>query len=131
MNKYKWTKVEESERVSYMEALEKHHGYEIHNLEMRRKVHLDNETDEPKTLQIDWSFSGDYESGDHISICPENSQENINCLLSRMTSILPMNIPLQLTLVDEFEFAATNNLPSLMEMLIHFVDLSSVPSQDV
>lgn len=134
VNKYKWTQVDESERVSFIEALEKQHGYEIHNLEMKRKLHLHTEPDEPKTLQIDWSFSGEYESGDHISICPTNSQETVKFLLSRMTSIPPVNIPLQLTMTEDCEFAATLDLPSgstLMEILVYFVNLSSVPSQDV
>ena len=126
--------VEESDRVSYIEALEKHHGYKIHNLELIRKVHLHKEPDEPKTLQLDLLFSAEYESGDHVGICPENSKKSVNFMLSRMTGIPPTKKPLSLTLVEECEFANAHDFPSgisLMEMLIHFVDLNSVPSQDV
>ena len=134
VNKYKWSPLDQTERISVIEALEKHHGYKIQNLEMKRKSHLHNEKSEPRTLQIDWLFNGDYSSGDHISICPTNSEDTIVFLLSRMSNVPALNIPLQLILAEKCLVTENLELPSgitLMEMLVYFANLSSVPSQDI
>lgn len=138
--KFRWSV--QNEELSVNKSLEAIHGRKFIDFELKNKMHLHPELDEPKTLLLDFWYkdSGNvqmYQPGDHMSIVPPNDDDDIMYLkkTNQLGKKPPMNRGLNLQDFSDMNgWADIDDFPKNLdyESLLRFVfSLKTVPTIEV
>eukprot|EP00090_Calanus_glacialis_P008219 TRINITY_DN16532_c0_g1_i1.p1 TRINITY_DN16532_c0_g1~~TRINITY_DN16532_c0_g1_i1.p1 ORF type:complete len:631 (-),score=117.19 TRINITY_DN16532_c0_g1_i1:122-1768(-) len=134
---YKWAMSNKKQSRSLNECLSEFHGKVAQDFTLTKRLHLHNETEEPKTLHVDFTFDNSevsYDPGDHLSIFPRNETHKVEYLKSRMNNNPPSDKLVTLQVDNGGFWENAEDLPSevlIDDLLYYFLDINMVPSQQM
>ena len=133
---FKWEVHHKSSQVSLNSALSSTQPHPVEDVTLEARVELHQEPGEPSTLLLDFSHQGaSYMPGDHLALFPTNSAKDVAFLKSRTLDSPPSEETL--TLLESSNgkvWREVDDFPRLLcfeDFLMHVVDLSRRPSQDL
>ena len=135
--RYKWAMSNKKQSRSLNECLSKCHWTVAQDFTLTKRLHLHNETEEPKTLHVDFTFDNSevsYDPGDHLSIFPRNETRKVEYLKSRMNNNPPSDKLVTLQVDNGGFWENQEDLPSevlIDDLLYYFLDINMVPSQQM
>lgn len=134
---YRWRMLEN--RKPLCQVLSNSHNVKVKELNLTRREHLHDQVDQPSSILVSLTpnlDNQDYEPGDHLGICPANSEEDIALIKNHFEKCPPLDFPVALEKnqgvkspwlpVEEYPRGLTLN-----QLLHYYIDFRSSPSQSL
>jgi len=133
---YRW-RVMETNKKKLNTALAEVHQVNVVDMTLVRREDLHQEPDQSRTLLVGLApecMKPIYEPGDHLGVCPSNTEDAVSLLKSRMLTPPPPRAPLALERKEDEKgpWLPVEGYPKGLyfdELLTYCVDLRSAPTQ--